>query len=103
MSGLLGSQLPMFAVAALVLVVAVIAAIVVVRRAGKRTRREARNRGRQGPRRAMIDSTQNSGGANLAAGRREGVEHLGLSGGPPDVLIEANIRRSEAVDTVAAQ
>ena len=38
MSGLLGSQLPTFAIAALVLVVAVIAAIFVVRRGGKRAR-----------------------------------------------------------------
>jgi hypothetical protein len=35
--------------------------------------------------------------------RRDDVEHLVLIGGATDVLIEANIRRSEEVDTVTAQ
>jgi flagellar protein FliO/FliZ len=103
MSGLLGGQLPMFAVAALVLVVAVIGAILVVRRAGKRTRGEAGTRGRQGPRLAMIDSTPIIDGRKLVIVRRDDVEHLVLIGGATDVLIEANIRRSEVVDPVAAQ
>jgi flagellar protein FliO/FliZ len=103
MSGLLGSQLPMFAVAALVVVVAVIGAIFVVRRAGKRTRGEAGTRGRQGPRLAMIDSTPIIDGRKLVIVRRDDVEHLVLIGGATDVLIEANIRRSEPVDTVAVQ
>jgi hypothetical protein len=103
MSGLLGSQLPMFAVAALVLVVAVIGAILVVRRAGKRARGEAGTRGRQGPRLALIDSTPIIDGRKLVIVRRDDVEHLVLIGGATDVLIEANIRRSESVDTVVAQ
>ncbi len=103
MSGLLGSQLPMFAVAALVLVVAVIGAIFVVRRGGKRARGDAGNRGRQGPRLAMIDSTPIIDGRKLVIVRRDDVEHLVLIGGATDVLIEANIRRAEVVDTVAAQ
>jgi flagellar protein FliO/FliZ len=103
MSGLLGSQLPMFAIAALVLVVAVIAAIFVVRRAGKGARREAGIRGRQGPRLAMIDSTPIIDGRKLVIVRRDDVEHLVLIGGATDVLIEANIRRSEPVEAVAAQ
>ena len=100
MSGLLGGQLPMFAVAALVLVVAVIGAIFVVRRGGKRGRGEAGTRGRQGPRLAMIDSTPIIDGRKLVIVRRDDVEHLVLIGGATDVLIEANIRRSESVDTV---
>jgi hypothetical protein len=104
MSGLLGSQLPMFAVAALVLVVAVIGAIFVVRRAGRRARGETGTRGRQAPRLAMIDSTPIIDGRKLVIVRRDDVEHLVLIGGATDVLIEANIRHhSEAVDTVAAQ
>ena len=100
MSGLLGGQLPMFAVAALVLVVAVIGAIFVVRRGGKRGRGEAGTRGRQGPRLAMIDLTPIIDGRKLVIVRRDDVEHLVLIGGATDVLIEANIRRSESVDTV---
>ncbi|MBV8748058.1 MAG: flagellar biosynthetic protein FliO, partial [Xanthobacteraceae bacterium] len=103
MSGLLGSQLPMFAVTALVLVVAVIAAVFVVRRGRKAARREGGTRGRQVPRLAMIDSTPIIDGRKLVIVRRDDVEHLVLIGGATDVLIEANIRRSESVDTVAAQ
>jgi flagellar protein FliO/FliZ len=103
MSGLLGSQLPMFAVAALVVVVAVIGAIFVLRRAGRRARGEAGTRGRQAPRLAMIDSTPIIDGRKLVIVRRDDVEHLVLIGGATDVLIEANIRHSEAVETVAAQ
>ncbi len=103
MSGLLGSQLPMFAIAALVLMVAVIAAIFVVRRAGKGARREAGTRGRQGPRLAMIDSTPIIDGRKLVIVRRDDVEHLVLIGGATDVLIEANIRRAESVDAAEAQ
>jgi len=103
MSELLGSQLPMFAVAALVLVVAVIGAIFVVRRGGRRARGEAGTRGRQAPRLAMIDSTPIIDGRKLVIVRRDDVEHLVLIGGATDVLIEANIRRADEVDTVAAQ
>jgi flagellar protein FliO/FliZ len=103
MSGLLGGQLPTFAVAALVLAVAVIGAIFVVRRGGKRGRGEAGTRGRQGPRLAMIDSTPIIDGRKLVIVRRDDVEHLVLIGGATDVLIEANIRRSESVDTVPVQ
>ena len=103
MSGLLGGQLPMLAVAALVLVVGVLGAIFVVRRAGKRGRGEAGTRGRQGPRLAMIDSTPIIDGRKLVIVRRDDVEHLVLIGGATDVLIEANIRRSEAVDTVPVE
>jgi Meckel syndrome type 1 protein len=103
MSGLLGSQLPMFAIAALVLVVAVIAAIFVVRRGGKRARGEAGTRGRQAPRLAMIDSTPIIDGRKLVIVRRDDVEHLVLIGGATDVLLEANIRRAESADAAQAQ
>jgi hypothetical protein len=103
MSGLLGSQLPMLAVTALVLLVAVIAAVFVVRRGGKAARREGGTRGRQAPRLAMIDSTPIIDGRKLVIVRRDDVEHLVLIGGATDVLIESNIRRSEAVDTVVEQ
>jgi hypothetical protein len=103
MSEVLGSQLPTFAVAALVLVVAVIGAIFVVRRGGRRARGEAGTRGRQAPRLAMIDSTPIIDGRKLVIVRRDDVEHLVLIGGATDVLIEANIRRSESAETVAAQ
>jgi flagellar protein FliO/FliZ len=103
MSGLLGGQLPAFAVAALVLAVAVIGAIFVVRRGGRRARGEAGARGRQGPRLAMIDATPIIDGRKLVIVRRDDVEHLVLIGGATDVLIEANIRRSESVDAVAVE
>jgi hypothetical protein len=103
MSGLLGSQLPMFAAAALVLVVAVVGAIFVVRRAGRRARGEAGTRGRQAPRLAMVDSTPIIDGRKLVIVRRDDVEHLVLIGGATDVLIEANIRHAESVDTVEVQ
>ncbi len=103
MSGLLGSQLPMFAITALVLVVAVIAAIFVVRRGRKTARREGGARGRQAPRLAMIDSTPIIDGRKLVIVRRDDVEHLVLIGGATDVLIEANIRRSEVVEATSAQ
>jgi flagellar protein FliO/FliZ len=102
MSGLLGGQLPSLAIAALVLVLAIIGAIFVVRRGGKRARGEAGARGRQGPRLAMIDSTPIIDGRKLVIVRRDDVEHLVLIGGATDVLIEANIRRSEPVETAVA-
>ena len=103
MSELLGSQLPMLAITALVLIVALIAAVLVVRRSGRRARGEGSTRGRQAPRLAMIDSTPIIDGRKLVIVRRDDVEHLVLIGGATDVLIEANIHRSEAVDAVPAQ
>jgi hypothetical protein len=103
MSGLLGGQLPMFAIAALVLAVAVIAAVFVVRRSGKGARGEGGTRGRQAPRLAMVDSTPIIDGRKLVIVRRDDVEHLVLIGGVTDVLIEANIRHSESVDAIPAE
>ena len=94
---LLGTELgmPARAVVALILVLALIAITVwLIRRFGdSRIVKSSAGRGRQ-QRLAVLDSTPVDARRRLVLVRRDNVEHLLLTGGPTDVVVESAIVRA---------
>jgi hypothetical protein len=97
-----GTPLPVKALLALIIVIALAAAVFwLVRRFTNVGLGGSNARGRQ-PRLAVIESGSVDGRRKLVIVRRDNVEHLIMIGGPTDVLIEANIVRGQAVSREVA-
>jgi hypothetical protein len=76
-------------------VVLILGAAYAVRRYGTRALASTGGRGRQ-PRLAVIDTAMVDSRRQLLIIRRDNVEHLIMTGGPTDILIESNIVRAAA-------
>lgn len=99
---LFGSEMPLaarFFIAFLVVLGLIGATAWLVRRFGANRLGSANARGRQ-PRLAVIDAATVDGRRRLVLIRRDNVEHLLMIGGPTDVVVEPNIVRAAARDTV---
>ncbi len=102
MDALLGTEfsLPMkFFVAFAIVLVLIAVAAYLVRRFGAGALAATALRNRQF-RLAVVDSADIDTRRRLVIVRRDNVEHLLLIGGPTDVLVESNIVRAAAVQTV---
>jgi hypothetical protein len=104
---LFGADMPLAVrfILAFLIVICLIGAIGwVVRRFGTGRLGGANTRGRQ-PRLAVIDHASVDGRRRLILVRRDNVEHLLMTGGPTDVVVEANIVRAVAAprDVVATR
>jgi len=95
---LFGADMPLalrFLIAFVVVLALIGVTAYVVRRFGGDRLGAAAGRGRQ-PRLAVIDSAAVDGRRRLILIRRDNVEHLLMTGGPTDVVVESNIVRAAA-------
>src|SRR5262249_47001079 len=99
---LFGSEMPLaarFFIAFLIVLALIGLTAWLVRRFGS-SRLGTTTRGRQ-PRLAVIDAATVDGPRRLGLTRRDNIEHLLMSGGPTDVVVESNIVRAVAARDAA--